>query len=149
MFTTRIKYASILAFLAGLLVVQPVFANSRAWSFTMSPRSRVVDGKANGVFHTMDAGTLTLSGNLWVHSTLVNPTGPASVTVAVRQHKKWWFDSTVCSQRVTPSKTVGSHHKVSINKNCGKIGSGTYYLVISRGYEDGREIRGSGQISTR
>lgn len=144
------KYLILITLVAALLllVVTPVLANTRNWSWTMGTSGRVIDGKANGVLHSMTAGTLTLSGSVWNDFNLVGATGPAKITIEVRRQRTLLPDQLICSTSVTPDSRVGYQYRKTISKNCGSIVSGTYYLYIWRSYADGRRIKGEGTLRT-
>lgn len=55
---------ALIVLLVTLLTVTPALANSSNWSFTGTTTGNIVNGASNGVFHTMTAGTMRLSGNI-------------------------------------------------------------------------------------
>lgn len=60
------KHVAILLFalIVTNAVVFPVLADSSNWSFTGTITGNVVNGASNNVFHTLTAGTMTLSGSI-------------------------------------------------------------------------------------
>jgi len=128
---------------AMLIMIFPALANSSSWSFTGITGGNVVNGKVNGVFHTMTAGTLIYSGSL-VTASIANPSTPIQTwTLQVRRKST---DAIVCQTTDVPSNAVGG--SAPFNKNCGSISADTYYLYMFRNQYDGRIINGSGTLQT-
>ena len=118
-------------------------ANSAAFSFTMEMRA--VWGNRNGKFHTLDAGELTLSGDVWV----VSKNGGANSTpdvVTIEVHRGTGV-SAVCSVKVTPSTTFND--KRTFDKSCGRVESGSYWVFVERTNPDGWHLKGSGTLVTK
>lgn len=147
----RIGYA--LSTIVALLVVaiaSSAIASSSAFSFTMF--LRVVRGDRNKMLHSLDAGELTISGEVETTGSVASPATkkPVAVSFEVRQ-KGTILSSSVCSASVTPDPALSK--KVSFSKSCGKIGKGIYYIIVSKDYQaktgDGWHITGSGTLVTR
>lgn len=129
-----------------LLVMSiPVLANTSNWSFTMD--FRVVDGDGNGVYHEMDAGSMTISGSIWVYSTdQGHNQSTNTVTIEVWKKNTLWFDDLVGSVSVTP-RTDGVSS--SFSKNLGSVNSGTYYIFAWKTEDDGFNLKASGKLETK
>lgn len=133
-------------FVAGIvlslaLLAQPVFAaSSYNWSFSIPYWASIVkvDGKKNGVLYHLTKGTLTVSGKIY-RDNRTAVTYP--VDVAVYQQKTLWFDSKVCSQKVTAT-TSGQY----FSKNCGTVSEGTYYMVFTGSSWEDNSLWGNGTI---
>jgi len=141
--------AVILSFLL-LTMTSPVLANSAGYEWlAYKDIGNVIDGSAHGRLYTINAGKLTNTGKLWVTSADVTATNPPSwFTVAVYKQVVG-PDKLICkTAKITPSLMVGSQYAKSYTVNCGTIAKGVYYLYIERKDPDGREVKGSGTIST-
>lgn len=147
---TNNLFSAFLVCLAILIIVTPVFANSSTWSFLAFYDGRYLSGKANGVFHTLTAGSLTNSGSIWVTMIMGgSPNGLQPWYFEVWK-KNTIFDQKICtSNPVYPNVMVGRQYATTFSKNCGNIPDGKYYLVIWRSESDNREVQGSGTLTTR
>jgi hypothetical protein len=132
-------------------MVTPVLANSSDYSWlAYSDYGYVIDGSVNGVYHTLTVGSLTNSGSLWVTRTNPNPINPPTPFYIRVKKSVFGIDPTICTtSAITPSIMVGQQYNVSYSLNCGSISSGTYYLYIWRNSIDGREVKGSGTLSSQ
>src|SRR5262245_5974976 len=91
-------------------------ANSSSFSWTMN--NRFVDGEKNKMFHPLDDGPLTLSGDIWATGKKSRATSdPESITIRVL--KRGVFNSEACTVSVTPDKTLNK--KKSFSKSCGHV----------------------------
>lgn len=143
------KVFGIITMSAILLVMAiPAFANTSNWAWTGTAGGNIVNGKTNGVFHTMTAGNLTFSGSVWATYVPPAPTSPSQWYYQVRKNNGIAPDSTVCSYGpVTTNGLLG--HSASFYTSCGYINAGNdYYLYVSRGNNDGRAYSSSGNLST-
>lgn len=146
---TCLKVITTAALVLVAAVAGKAVASSAAFAFTM--KLRYVDGERNKQLHTLDAGGLTLSGNIWVTSKKARATSsPSAVTVTV--YKTGIIDSEKCHVSVTPDRIF--NNKVSFSKSCGQVEAGTYCVKVSKPKAiddtgDGWEIQGSGTLSTK
>lgn len=130
--------------LAFAILTGRAAANSAAFSFTM--HRRAVNGKDNNKLHPLDAGELTLSGSIWV----VSKDGGARSTpvpVEVTVKKNGLISSTVCTTVVTPDTIFNA--KRALQKSCGHIESGMYWIFAVKNQEDGWHLQGSGSLATK
>lgn len=119
-------------------------ANSSAFSFTM--HRRAVNGQKNGKLHRLDAGELTLGGSIWV----VSKDGGARSTphtVKIKVMETGVLGSEVCSVSATPNTIFNA--KRAVDKSCGRVESGSFWLLVSRSDDDGWHLQGSGTLSTK
>lgn len=97
----------------------------------------------------MTAGSLTNTGSLWVTAAAPGATNPPAYFKISVKKSVFGVDPTICTTaKIYPSLMVGSQYKVSYSKSCGTIAAGTYYLYIQRNQVDGREVQGTGTITT-
>lgn len=137
--------AATMTLVAVLIMVTPALANSRSWSFLAFYDGRVINGKNNGVFHSMTAGALTISGTIKTTAIFGTPSGAQPWTFEV------WQDGLFPSKKCTAGPVavpVGLNQTNSFSKACGSIPAGSYYLVIWRAAVDNREVTGSGTLKT-
>ncbi len=125
-----------------------VLANSSSYSWTND--HVLVDGKANGVFHGMDAGALWLTGTMWTYSK--DPgANPSPFNVRFQAFKTGFpWDTIACDKTVTPPATLNT--TTSWNYNCStNVQSGTFYLEIwkATGTDDGWNQKGNGTMVTK
>jgi hypothetical protein len=109
-----------------------VLANSSTYSWTND--HVVVDGKANGVFHGLDAGANA---------------NPFNVRFQTFKSGFPW-DTIACDKTVTPPRTLNT--TTSWNFNCNtNVQSGTFYLYIwkATGTDDGWNQKGYGTLATK
>jgi hypothetical protein len=131
-----------------LIMASPALANSSSWYFYMDRNGYAVDGQKNGIYHHLTAGTLTLSGKVWTAAIAPGATTVRPVTIEV--WKDGIVDSKVCSAGpyYTSANNTGQSYAVTVSKNCGSISDSDYHLFIWRSASDGRDIEGSGTLST-
>jgi hypothetical protein len=103
-----------------------------------------VNGKDNGIVHTMTAGTLSHTGAVWQYQTAPNPVGPNQVHIEV--WKDTLFDDLICTVTLTPYTT--NNLKKYFSKNCGTISAGNYFIVVWKVEDDGRDDKGTGTLYT-
>ncbi len=115
----------------------PSLAASSLYSFTMN--YRVVDGKSNGEFHTLNKGTVYIDGSHVVYS---HDPGATS-----------YNDIYYCliRDRLGPNVKCGSVSFPYSKSPSGKLGtadkdSSKYYLQIFKIEDDGHNMRGAGTI---
>jgi hypothetical protein len=134
---TKLLSIGIIGFLALIMAI-PALAASNSYSFTMN--YRVVDGSANGQFHTLKSGTASIRGSHYQYSAEPNSVGPNPVNYQLYNKTSGNSFGIVKS---TPT-TDGSSK--SFSGSYSGLGGGTsYYLFIWR-TDDGRNIKGSGLI---
>jgi hypothetical protein len=113
--------------------------------------NRYVDGQKNKQIHSLDAGELTISGDIWVTSKNARATSSPQ-SISLRVAATGLFGSTACTVSVTPDSTLNK--KRSFSKSCGRIESGTYWIEVSKDKAidktgDGWHLRGSGSLTTK
>jgi len=123
----------------------PALANTSSWYFLAYYNGRVVNGKTNGVYHQMTAGTLTISGTIKTTAVYGNPPTAKPWHFEVR---KWSNDTIVCTAGPVAVPLLWNQTK-SFSKVCGAIPAGKYYLKIWRAAADDREVTGSGTLVTK
>jgi len=129
-----------------LVFAAPAWANSSSYEFTMN--NYYVSGKNNGVFHSLTAGRLTNSGQIWAYEKLVGAGNPYPVYIEVWKVGFLIWDDLMCSLQVTPSTTV--NQRTSYFKNCGNVpASSQYYVVASKAGIDGYHLQASGTLTTQ
>lgn len=135
----------VMTLLAVLVMATPVLANTRSWNFLAYYDRYYINGKTNGVIHTMTAGALTLSGTIKTTAIYGAPAG------AQPWYFEVWKDGLVSSKKCTAgpiSVPISLNQTNSFSKACGTITAGNYYLVIYRAAADNREVTGSGTLKT-
>lgn len=131
--------------IALLIMATPVLANSSSWWFLAYYDGRVINGHDNGVFHSMTAGTLTISGTITTTAIYGTSNG------AQPWYFEVWKDGLIHTKKCTAGPVavpLSWNQSNSFSKNCGSITSGSYYLVIWRAATDNREVTGSGTLRT-
>lgn len=124
-------------------------ANSSAFAFTME--LRFVSGERNKKTHALDAGELTLNGNLWVTSKKARSTSKPK-PIAIRVAETGLLGSTICTVSVTPDTIF--NNKVPFSRSCGRIKGGTYWIEVSKDQAidktgDGWHLQGAGTLTTK
>ena len=136
---------AMLLLLAMFIMTTPVLANSSSWSFLAFYNGRVINGKTNGVFHSMTAGALTISGTIKTTAIYGTPNG------AQPWYFEVWQDGLFPSKKCTAGPVavpINLNQTNSFSKACGSIPTGSYYLIIWRAALDNREVTGSGTLKT-
>ena len=128
---------------AVLAMASPALANNSGYFFIID--HRYVNGSSNGVTHGLDAGNLTISGELWVYQKYVKPVGPHPITIEVWQ--AGFFDKSICSVTVVPSTTIGK--KTSFSKDCGLVPTAVFFVVGWKVNDDGWDIKTTGLLTTK
>lgn len=104
-----------------------------------------VNGKSNGSLHSMTAGNMTLSGDIWpVNQDPGAAASPNTVYIVVYQDVTG-TDRNVGSTSILPNSN-GS--LASFSKNFSNQVAGNYYLFIYKVNDDGWNIKGSGSLIT-
>jgi len=124
-------------------------ASSAAYSFTML--LRCVNGEKNKTLHPLDAGSLTISGTIWVTSKVARATAEPD-PITIRLYRSSLFNSEICTVTVTPDRVFNK--KTSFTKSCGDVEAGTYFFIVSKPdaidkLGDGWHIQGSGALVTK
>lgn len=135
---------------AILVMASPALANSSSWYFYENRDGRVVDGSKNGIYHTLTAGTLTISGSIWTAAIYPGSTSVQGITIEVRK-PAFLGSTTICSTGpyYPSANNIGKSYAVTVSKNCGGVGAASdYYLYVWRSNTDGREVEGSGNLTT-
>lgn len=142
--------ATVPAGLAMVVFAGRAVANSSAYAFTM--KLRYVSGRDNNRPHTLDAGELTLSGQIWATNKSVRSTStPQPITIEVA--KPGLFSPVpICTLSVMPDVILNSKRPYS--RSCGRIEGGTYWIIASKSKTwdksgDGWRIQGSGTLTTK
>ena len=118
------------------------YAASSNFSFTMYTNGRVIDGSANGVYHTLGSGTPRISGTLT--TTGVQQNLSYSNTLYIQLYSK----STGKSYgRVTVKPSTSYYGVASISGSYSSVPAGSYYLYIYRAESDGLSYQGNGTLS--
>lgn len=133
--------------MAGM--INTAVATSSAWSFTMNCRH--VNGRKNHRYHHLDAGNLTVNGNLLIHEKRAKAAGsPDPVTIEVLKGDADGNGNIICTVVVTPSTILND--KKAFSKSCGRIEADNYWLKIYKGGSgedgDGWHSQGSGTLDT-
>lgn len=122
-------------------------AKSSSYSFTMDWRE--VDGKKNGVTHSLSAGKLTISAEIWVYDQHPGYSRPGSdpepVTIELFKEVGLFGKEQVCSLTLSPAV----ERKESNSKQCGDIDEGTYWIKVHKRDTDNFMIKGSGTLTTQ
>ena len=120
----------LMTLIAALVMVTPVWANTRNWSFLAFYDGRVINGANNGVYHPMTAGSLTIAGTIKTTAIYGSPNG------AQPWYFEVWQDKLIDSKKCTAGPVavpLSWNQTNSFSKACGSIPAGTYYLeVISK-----------------
>lgn len=141
---------SIMTIFAVLVMATPVFANSSSWWFLAYYDGYIVNGNWNGIYHTMTAGSLQISGSITTTAIYGTPVGAQPWYFDVSYHCglfNWWR-CTVCTAGPVPVPLYWNQ-TTSFSKSCGTIPARQYYLVIYRNALDNREVTGSGTLTTQ
>lgn len=138
-----LSFALLIVFL--IIMFTPVLAyDSSSWSYTMY--YRVVDGKANGEFHYLDSGSMTISGSLTAFDKIAGAT-PSPNTVYFRvMEDVFGIDRVVGTAARTPSSTL--NYWRSFSSSFGTQPGGKYYLFIYTAEDDGWDTTGHGTLVT-
>lgn len=140
----RIVIYLLLAFMFLGLLAMPVLAKSSSWSMKLSYKCRVVDGSANGKYHSLSAGYAKINGSVYPSYVAPGATTPQTLTF---QLKNKTSGNSFGRVTVTPYAKKNKAKSFS-SKYDKKVGGGTkYYLFIYRGVEDGRTIIGNGTLA--
>jgi len=125
--------------LLSLAMAIPTLAASSSYSFTMN--YRMVDGAANGQFHSLSAGTAKISGSHYQYASEPNPTGPNVINYQL------WNKTSGNNFGIVKSTPTSDGNRVYFQGSYPtSVGGGTnYYLQIWR-VDDGRDIKGSGSV---
>lgn len=128
-----------------LIMFTPVYAASSSnWDFTMD--YRVVDGDANGKYHNLKKGDMSLSGSIYAYSKDAGAVEkPYKVYISIYESKTG-VDRSVGKTSKTPSSQLNS--PVKISGSWGEQNAGKYYLIVYKSEDDGWNIKGSGTIKT-
>lgn len=116
----------------------PALANESKFEFTME--HEYVSGRKNKVAHGLDAGLLTIEGELWLTQCAPGSVGPHVIEIEV--YKDHTLDEQLCTFGVTPSKPVGN--RVSFSVPCNAITPSVVYIVASR-TDDGCDVEARGR----
>lgn len=100
-------------------------AASSSFSFTMNTDGRVIDGSANGIYHTLGSGTPAISGTLTTTGVQQNQTSSNTLYIQLYSKSTGKSYGTV---KVTPSKTYKG--TATISGSYSSVTSGQYYLFI-------------------
>ncbi|MBK9258425.1 MAG: hypothetical protein IPM54_01155 [Polyangiaceae bacterium] len=143
----------------SMIAPGPWSENAKASSsspFNWTMQWRLVNGRTNKRFHVLEAGTLTLSGKLWIHEKRRGaPSRPMRIKIEVVKESNDGTDSdeknSLCSVIVTPSTTL--HERTEYSKSCGRIETGKYWIRVNKfeaesGDGDGWHNQGSGILVT-
>lgn len=140
----KILSVFLIIFMLSIMAL-PALANTSNWAFTMY--YRVVDGSANGQFHSMTAGSMSLSGNVWAFSKDPGAV-PSPYTIYISIYESVFGpDRYVGQSAVTPSDTLFEDAPVS--GTYGNQNAGSYYLFIYKASDDGWNVSGSGTLTTQ
>jgi hypothetical protein len=128
----------------------PGLANESKFAFTME--HRYVNGSENGISHSMDRGTLTVSGELRTVScgtTMFGRKGvPELVRINVMEEGSLVDAPAICSFAVSPSVTVDG--KVPFNVTCNNIRKAKFYLIAYQLQDDdGCAVEATGALTTK
>ena len=105
-----------------------------------------MDGSVTGVYHGLDAGSMTNSGSATAFSKDPGAlAAPNPITVEV--WKDEFFDSKDCSVQRTISSSLNVYRGYS--KGCGNVSVGVFYLVIWKVADDGWNMKGTGTLRTQ
>lgn len=131
-----------------LVMALPAFANSSNYAWDMPWDGYYVNGKNNGVLHSLTAGTLTNSGSLWEYYKIGGASAtPHDITIEVWRVDTI-FDNKICSITVTPYTTL--YQKKYYSQNGGTIIADDYYIVVWKNNEqDGWSTAGSGTLTSQ
>jgi hypothetical protein len=124
----KLIVAAVLAGLATAVFVGSVGADSSAFTFTMN--NRYVNGKANHKLHTLEAGELTISGQIWLHE---KRRGAATTALPIQidvVKDTFMARDVVCAVTVVPDRTISA--KTAYSKSCGRIEGGTYFIRATK-----------------
>lgn len=136
-------FSSLLGITMLSVFVAPfVLANSSSFVWDMT--NRYVNGYDNGEIHAMTSGTMSISGSMYIYSSLPGATGPLPVTIKVYRDA-FGPDPLAGSIIKTPIKG----QTVSYSGNLGTEPTGDYYLEISKTEDDGHDTKGSGTLKTQ
>lgn len=118
------------------------YAASSNFSFTMYTNGRVIDGSANGVYHSLRSGTPSISGTLT--TTGIQQNVSYSNTLYIQLYSK----STGKSYgNVTVKPSTRYNGVASISGSYSRVPAGSYYLYIYRVESDGLSYQGRGTLS--
>ncbi|MGM0865409.1 MAG: hypothetical protein ACQEWF_12105 [Bacillota bacterium] len=126
--------------LLALVTAVPTLAASNSFSFSMS--YRVVDGSANGQFHNLKSGSAKINGSHRIFSSDSGAVGPNTVYYQLYNKTSGNSFGVVSS---TPTK---DGLLKNFSGTYSGLGGGTsYYLLIYKQADDGRNVKGSGTVS--
>lgn len=118
-----------------------VLAKSSSVSFTMNWDGRYINGKNNGVYHSLSAGGVQIRGTIENTYTRPGAVGPNTITIEL------WNKTTgnyFGSVKVTPK----ANSRKSFSGTFSSVGGGNkYYLIIYRANADGRRMVGNATLS--
>ncbi|WP_338554466.1 hypothetical protein [Paenibacillus sp. KS-LC4] len=140
----RQKLLSIMFGMILLCVLIAPIASANSSSFSFDLTFRVVDGAANGKYHKLSKGNLSISGTVTPYD---NPNGaPAKINqISIAVYKK--SGTYVGTANVTPVAKLNT--STSFSQSLGTQSAETeYYLFISRLEDDGWDLSGQGTLVT-
>ncbi len=124
----------------------PTYKDTSNWAFTME--KIVVNGDNLGSYHSLQKGTLQISGSIWSFSKDADSTdSPEPIIIEIYERKDWWIDRRVGTIKLTPSSTLDE--KLFFEESFGEQpASDKYYFHVTRfnGNDDGWNIKGLGAI---
>ncbi len=130
------------------MVAERALANSSNFSWRMDKIQ--VDGDRNGRFHVLDAGRLTIEGQIIITERM-RASASTPLPIQIQLFPK---DSTtaVCTFNVDPDRAVGAAKAFSAS--CGEIRAGSYWLRMkkegaSKPDGDAWHNRGNGTLTTQ
>ena len=118
-----------------------IFSYAKSSNYSFNMKYRVVDGKENKEFHSLNKGTVYITGEHYEYSADQGATTNNYDIYYALIRSRLWFDKkcgSVCfSIDEDPSGKLGTADKTSEK----------YYLQIYKVEDDGHNIKGSGTIS--
>lgn len=120
----------------AMCFVLPAFAASATYDFTMV--NRVVNGKDNGVYHTLSAGTAHMNGSSFTYSSGPEAVGPYDI--------KYTLYKDVFGPDPSYGTVNGGHDRSFVGSFANVDASDKYYLLIWKTNIDGHTSKGSGSV---
>ncbi|MFZ3579653.1 hypothetical protein, partial [Virgibacillus sp. DJP39] len=120
----------------------PALAATNYYDFSLN--YRVVNGKDNGEFHSLQSGTAHIDGSMYISSSAEGAVGPNNVKYTLYKDE-WGFDPTFGT--VDGGTPRGYSTNFSGSYSGLESSSSKYYLLIYKVEDDGHNIQGSGELT--
>lgn len=117
----------------------PALGASSSYSFDME--FRYVSGKDNGMYHSLDSGSVGIRGSAYVYESRPGAVGPYDIKYSLYRDVSWLPDP----EYGTVNGGINTTFDARFTSNVPQ--SDNFYLIIWKTEVDGHKVRGSGTLS--